>query len=615
MSPAAGPLYELDRPPTVLTFPEFAAEFLNITPKRGGVTPFVLNEPQRRLDRIIEERRAAGRPVRLIILKARQMGMSTYSLGRMYHYATTREGVMAFLASYDDDSVKDLFERVRLMYDLAPAKPMLRYSNRTELDFSNPDRIAAMHEPGLQSRLRIGTAGRAKLGRSKTLRYLHLSEVAFWENAKRVLLGLEQALPDDPDTIEIIESTANGVGGEFFERWKLAENPETAGEWVAVFFAWFDFPEYSRELEGGVMHPVPPCAPDLEAFEREEQELVALFKLTAEQLNWRRWAIVNKCGNSLELFRQEYPATAMEAFLTSGRPIFNREIINARVRELTAEDLRRRAEGKKPRFVRGELRQIKGRQVFQLNPDADLYVYRFPQRGAAYVIGGDPCRGVSKVEDAQGVESDAAEWHVYDTVTWEQVAVYSARVDAVTFARMGYALGWFYNRAHVASEVNDHGHTVVVKLAEWNYPDLYMRHEFDTIGAPPVKKPGWETNKKTRPIWIDAVGSAINGRYARFNHLPFLEQCLTFVRTKEKPQGEADSGCHDDGVTATGIALAVMEHKYKRPAASSPFDPTKNLGDYAMVNRDLKRCVAAELERQSWRQQVLQDDPFTMAGR
>jgi hypothetical protein len=602
----------LARNPCELTFPEFAEAYLNITPKVGGVVPFVLNEAQLKLESVIQEQRAKGKPVRIIILKARQMGMSTFSIGRMYEYTTTQPGVMSFLAAHDDDSTKDLFERARLMYDWAPAKPMLRYSNKTELDFSNPKREDETNR-GLQSKIRIGTAGKTRLGRSKTLRYLHLSEVAFWDNAKRVLLGLEQALPDDADTIEIIESTANGVGGEFYDRWKRCEDPKTAGDWVGVFFPWHEFPEYSRPLDGGVECPIPACVVDQQAFLEEERELTVRFSLTPEQVNWRRWAIVNKCGNSIEHFRQEYPSTPEEAFLTSGRPIFNREKLMYRLRALQAEDLRRSVSTstKGPRVVSGKVRRDAGKVKFVADPNGPLAVYRFPEKGREYCIGGDPCKGASD----EASDPDFAEAHVYDRHTWEQVAVFRDRIEATEFSKVLEMLGYLYGKALIVPEANDHGYTLCVRLEESMYPNLYIRQEMDVLGNLPKKKTGWENNRKTRPILIDAVDGAITENLAKFNDIETIRQCLTFVRNPKSGKAEHDKGCHDDAVMASGLALVVMQVGPQPMAEKSKLNWDRMQPEQAMVSKEIEKQKRAYRVARSARYGQLRQGSPLMARR
>jgi hypothetical protein len=557
-----------------------------------------LNAAQLRVDGIIEERRAAGKPVRIIILKARQMGFSTYSLGRKYHYATTRRGVTTFLAAHDEDSTRDLFERVRLMYEMAPKRPMSRKNNRMELDFANPDPKTAGENPGLQSKIRIGTAGKSKLGRSKTLRYLHLSEVAFWDNAKLVLLGLEQALPDDPDTVEIIESTANGVGGEFYERWQRTQNPDEAGDWIGVFFPWWEFDEYRRPLDAnGEMVPTPSSVVDREEFKTAEGLMKIQFDLDDDQLNWRRWAIVNKCGNDLDLFHQEYPTTPQEAFLTSGRPIFNQRKLMYRHNALTALDLRIAAsEGKRrPRWLEGDIRRRRAAVRFVPKPGGPLKIYRMPERHREYWIGADACRGIVSPRNP---DPDYAEAHVYDARSWEQVAVYRDRIEASKFAKVLIALGYYYGSALLIPESNDHGNTVIVTCQNENYPNLYIRHDTDRMGMEPIKRFGWENNRKTRPQVIDAVDETISEDLATLNDLPTIEQMMTFVRNPSTGKPEADTGCHDDGVIASGLVFVVAELQKPAGKHDKSVDLDRLPPEQSMVIRDiLKQRQQAQLAR------------------
>lgn len=556
-------------------FREYAPAWLKIKTKQGTVVPFVLNEPQERVEQLIAELRSQGRPVRLLILKARQLGFSTWALGKAYEHSTQTKGTTALMAAHDDESTVELFERVRLMHDLAPSRPMTRYSNRRELNFANPNKRDAIKNPGLLSKLVVGTAGRINLGRSKTLRFVHCSEVAFWKDAERSLLSLEQAIPGDNDTVEILESTANGVGGEFYNRWQRAMDPATRGDWRAIFFAWHSFAEYRRPLEDGKLCPLPSCVVDVSAFEREENELRALFKLDEEQVNWRRWAIVNKCGNNLDNFHQEYPSTPEEAFLTSGRPVFNRQRLAFRKRELQARDLRLAEEKKRPRRLVGNLKRSNGMAKFVPHPDGFLSIYKLPEHHHEYIIGGDVAEGIVK-----GKDPDACCAQVFDRHTWEQVAVFHARCTPTEFAEAMELLGYWYGTAYLVPERNNHGHTVVTILQQRRYPRLHTEQDPDYFGNEPVDKPGWQTSVKTRPMMIDAIDDGINGDLVIWNDIPTIDELMTFVfkqKNESKAKAEGDTGCHDDRVIASGISLAVMQYGVKAKRPSSGYDPHRSL--------------------------------------
>lgn len=129
---------------------------------------------------------------------------------------------------------------------------------------------------------------------------------------KDLLLGIMQTVPNDPSTMVVIESTANGYD-HFKELWDGAENG--TNEWIPVFLPWY--------LEKGYRMAVPPGT----EWTEEERQLQRDFGLDEEQLQWRRWCIRANCGGSVEEFRQEYPNTPAEAFLLSGTPFFDNQAL------------------------------------------------------------------------------------------------------------------------------------------------------------------------------------------------------------------------------------------------------------------------------------------------
>ena len=142
------------------------------------------------------------------------------------------------------------------------------------------------------------------------------------------MTSLLQTIPNEPNTNVFIESTANGVGGWFYDFWKAAERGEN--EYIPLFFAWFDEPTYTKpfdteEEKRQFIEEVNMVTYDKEGNEihTEEYELMKEFNLTYEQLNWRRFAIANYCFGDIDMFHQEYPSTPEEAFIASGRPKFN----------------------------------------------------------------------------------------------------------------------------------------------------------------------------------------------------------------------------------------------------------------------------------------------------
>lgn len=293
-------------------FTHYAAKCLKIRAKTGDIRPLTLNKAQLYLHARLEEQRAKTGKVRALVLKGRQQGASTYIGGRYYWRASHSRGVRVFILTHEQDATNNLFGMVERFHAHCPdlVKPSTGAANAKELDFD-----------GLDSGYAVGTAGAKATGRSQTVQLFHGSEVAFWPNAPTHFAGVVQAIPDLPGTEVILESTANGVGGEFHERWQQAE--AGLGDYQAVFIPWFWQEEYSR--------PVPSDF----VLDEEEQEYAALHKLSHEQMAWRR-AKIAELKDPL-LFKQEYPTTADEAFQLTGHDSFIKSHAVLRARKAKCE--------------------------------------------------------------------------------------------------------------------------------------------------------------------------------------------------------------------------------------------------------------------------------------
>lgn len=280
-------------------YPTYSRACLKIRPKdpRLGLQPFILNRAQRYAHEKIEQQLARIGMVRALVLKGRQQGMSTYIGGRFYWKVTHGRGLRCFILTHEQDATDNLFGMVDRYHSNCPEmfRPHTGASNAKELYFDK-----------LDSGYAVGTAGAKAVGRSQTIQFFHGSEVAFWPNAPGHFAGVVQAVPDLPGTEVILESTANGVGGEFHERWQQAE--AGIGDYIAVFVPWFWEEGYSRPVPAGF------------EMTEEEREYKDAHGLTIEQIVWRR-AKIAELKDPI-LFKQEYPATAAEAFQMSGHDSF-----------------------------------------------------------------------------------------------------------------------------------------------------------------------------------------------------------------------------------------------------------------------------------------------------
>lgn len=516
---------------------------LKIKTKSGTVVPFRLNDAQRKLYAVAKRQQDAGKPVRLIILKARQLGFSTLTEGLIFHACATRRNVNALIVAHREDATANLFRMSKLFYDElpAPVKPMLRASNAQELVFENPSKLRSEREarPGLRSRIRCATAGGRGIGRSDTLQCVHLSEYAFWpdgaDGKASTLAGILQAVPSLPGTMVVIESTANGFE-DFKERWDAAVAGEN--DFEPVFFAWFENPDYSM-----------PVVPGTE-WTPEERDLKAAYRLTDGQLQWRRWCIANNCGGSLDMFRQEYPASPGEAFLHSGTGVFDNEQIVLRLERLPSHAGR-------GEFTDGEWTE---------SETGAITLYELPEEGVPYVLGGDTA----------GEGSDYFTAIVIDNVTGRIAAKLRQKYSEPEYVRQIYALGSFYNDALVAIETNFSTYPVM-KLQEMEYPNQYSREREDTYTRQMRKSYGFRTDRQSRPRAIANLVEVFSSHPEWFTDRELLEEMLTFCYNEDH-RPEALAGKHDDLVMGAAITYAVR-HQQRMTVLTEPEKPREKLID------------------------------------
>lgn len=292
----------------------YARNCLKIRTKSGKVVPFLFNKAQRYIHERLEEQKARTGKVRALILKGRQQGCSTYIGARFYHRTSWTRGLRTFILTHEDQATQNLFEMVNRYHEHCPVfvKPSTGASNAKELYFDK-----------LDSGYKVGTAGTKAVGRSSTIQMFHGSEAGFWPNADSHKAGVLQAIPDEPGTEVVMESTANGVGNQFHQDWQDAEAGN--GEFIAIFVPWYWQDEYRKE-----------AGPDF-VMTDEERQYAESYGLDADQIAWRRNKITEL--KDATLFKQEYPATAAEAFQMSGHDGFIKPEAVVRARKATLDGI------------------------------------------------------------------------------------------------------------------------------------------------------------------------------------------------------------------------------------------------------------------------------------
>lgn len=526
----------------------FCQQSLSVRNKGGEIIPYLPAPAQIKLNKAIEQARRERRPPRIVYLKARQVFVSTGTAGRFFHETAFTPGQHTMVVAHELKSARNLwgyYDLFQSTYKPFGARPL----GAIHLDaLSKRSQGAGELEWANGSWIKIATADNVETGRSFTVQRLHLSEYAFYRDARTLMAALIKMVPDSLDSIVVVESTANGVGNDFWQLWQVANDPAARSEWIPLFCAWHEHPEYQRRL---------PC-PKGEFFaslDAEERELMQQFRLSLEQLAWRRWSIHTEFRGDAELFRQECPSTPEEAFRTSGRPVFSEKHLARMplIREAIA--------GRLEEELIGTQRRISFLPVER----GELTVYKKPEAGHLYAIGADTAMGRDLSEGKGTADPDYSVANVLDIDSGEQVANLRGRIDPPTFGAYLCTLGRWFNFAFIVLEVNYTGLGTVPELLRQGYPPAMLYHrpvtpdDLTHMGTETsFGRVGWKTTPVTRPQMLSRLAQAIREMTVIIRCPQTLQECRTFVYHPDgKPAGQ--QGCHDDEVFSIGLALVGLE--------------------------------------------------------
>ena len=548
----------------------------------------LLNWEQKALLEHVVDDLTHGRPIRYIILKARQMGISTLIEALCYWWTSTHRYVTSVIIAHEKNAVGALYKMFRRYYEYSHPyfQPDRKYNTKNELVFDVSDEVKKQYQeqgltpPGLQSEIKTMVAADGK-GRADNINFFHGSEVAFWDDSADIVSSALQAVPMAAESFVFLESTANGIGGYFYDEWQLAKRGHlTDSQFVPLFFAWWE--HYKYEL--------PATKEEIGHIDEEEQALCDLFE-EAEIPEWQWWRkIAWRRRKKLEFrtdpkkFYQEYPATPEEAFLASGRPVFDIRMLQKM--EKIAQDQAKKFPYRCGEIVKNEdpyspqkyiFREM--RRVGEQDPSA-LRVWWLPERGRKYVIGVDVSEGI-EIESSKGREPDYSVIEVVDQATLKTVARWRGYIDPDKLGEVVFAIGKFYNDALVGVEVNNHGIATAAYLKNNFYRNLYMREsaEDDQFQVRTTKF-GWATNKKTKPIMISMLQACIREGDIIDLDVTAIRELMSYVKRDDGSMA-AQEGQHDDCVMAKAIALQMADWspyntEYAKENIQKPVKRNKN---------------------------------------
>jgi len=457
-----------------------AERLLRIRNREGVEVPLIANAVQRRFE--------AGRARQNIVLKARQMGMTTWVAGQMFLKTITEQGVLTVLVAHTREAGEGIFQIVQRFWECLPEEARESCLRRS---IANSGR---MYFPALGSEFRVVSAADENAGRGLTIQNLHCSEVSRWPgDAGATLAGLRAALV--PEGELVLESTANGAYGCFYEEWMRAGEGADGDGVVRHFFPWW-LEESYRSAEA-------------REFTAEEERLMAVQGLSAGQIGFRRGLEASFRG----MRSQEFAEDAETCFRATGSCLFDVEAIETRMAELLAP--------------------VETRWGGALQ----IWLPKVPDK--EYLVAVDTAGG--------GADGDFAAVEVIEIGTGLQCAELQQRIGGLELARAAAGLAREYGGALIVVERNNHGAGVLAYLdAVERYARVYAQDG----------TPGWLTTVGSKPGMVSRMGAFLAESPWMFLSRRLLAECRTFVSFMGGKTGAAN-GAHDDCFMAMAMAQAV----------------------------------------------------------
>lgn len=523
---------------------------------------------------------ANGVPCNIIGLKSRKEGLSTGASALAYHHLQEHKSEGVVIGT--DHETSDTLMRM-----------LVRYAEKDAYPWGQKFAFRPAENRGLWSHgsvVKRDTAIDPKAGRSSTVQVLIATEVAHWpaagvRSADETMLSILNSMPDIPNLLRVVDSTANGAAGWFYQTYQGAVTfaERRAGKlgngWIKIFEPWHASPLRQMPVTSEERVEIP------ESSTPRERAGVIEFGWTVEQIKWRRETIATKCGGNETKFDQEYPESEAVAFATSGSIRFDREGL---------ANLRVMANEGHTKGVIGVLEEHEGKVTFRREEHGWLWRSEAPTFDRSYLVSCDPntCEQAAGTTDRDNTaccvlrEAYRLDGVEYDTevaaclhderdpqnpgVKWDSDAL----ADRMTL------LVKYYGNCLAAVEANNFGSALMKELASRGVT-LYRRTKPDDINpSKTLRIVGYLSSGKTREWWVQKLAEYIREKRIKCRYLPAVREFETFV-TKESGRSEALDGKHDDWVACIGIGLEVnqftrmvepeLPNWRREPAAAGPW--------------------------------------------
>lgn len=457
------------------------------------------NAAQEQLWEFAQKKKHRG--MRLLNLKVRKRGVTTFWCIYYLDEVIFNANNTALILAHRKPDVQKIFEIVKVGYESMPNEVVLadgRIWTKPRPTYDNKNELT-FRDHGSMIYVDIENRG-------GTNHHLHISEAAHILDESRIQATLGSVPEIHTGSNITAETTANGVGGWFHESWQDAE--AALSLYVGLFFSWIDDPKYSID---------PPAD-----YKPSETVLAVADKiktyygkdLTLPQMFW--WEM--KKYDQKKLMDQEFPSIPSDAFLVSGNIAFEPDVVAA-------------IETTPPILTKW-----------------GVSIWKKPREGRRYVL---------SIDVAEGIGGDRSVIEVIDQLTLEQVAEYASdKIKPADLGDLACKLGYYYNTGLIAPELNNHGHTVIQRLKDNRYPNIFRMVNLSDRRDKKVKKLGWETNSKTRDLILDEMDDHLTDKTTKINSAKLKGELQTFIINDEGKR-EAKTGTHDDRVIAYAIGLKI----------------------------------------------------------
>jgi hypothetical protein len=495
-------------------------------------------------------------------LKARQEGLSTLWLALFFAQTINTPLTQTVILTDDGARSETLFRIIHRFYKgLSKDKQRpTKYSSKREIEFEDIDSIIA-----------VGTAGSDNVGRGGTVNNLLLSERAFYTDGNETETGILPSIPAGGNVVR--ETTANGFNEYHIER-ELEHNGKSV--FKPRFFPWYIMPEYRSSVPA-----------DFEKT-KEEERLAATYELDDEQLVWRRQqATIYK-----EKMPQEYPTTEREAFIATGNPIFDREMLT-----IWEQRQKRVQEIAKPLFETRTDRRRLWQRLRTLHNEGYLKVWEEPDEDLFYLVSADPAGGVKR--NKQSNFCSASVWAFGHFRPFEQVCHVHGLWEPHEFAWILAEMAFWYNEAMLCPLKLNHGESVWNTLVhEVHYPQnrgngwggLYyhnpaeVNEKADDLN-PEQRLPGWPEGGGGKAFAVEMTQKYVSEDAMIINSRTTLTQMFQYVHLPGGGMG-GENGTFDDCVSDVYCGVAVYHLRGKHAAHARRAErlaPPTTYGGYGNV--------------------------------